>query len=254
MISSIKTHDYEIDGLSIVIRGNLNPAIFSPAWLFYQKLIGKEEFDNVEVELITSQIALFTPSWFSIQVTPDRLALTTVEPDEFERLRDLAVGILNLLPHTPIGALGINRDVHIKLESEADWHLVGDSLLPKEHWTMLALPGMRTISVEGVRPDLFAGRVVVQVEPSVRIENGIYMSHNDHFDLKRQHSVPKNRRRLAELILEQDEAENSEGKLDIALEVLNEGWNYSMTRAREAFAVVGNILRENNEKGQLPNG
>src|SRR5512144_394929 len=49
--------------------------------------------------LVTREFASFTVGWLTCQVTPDALQLTTVVPEEFERVRDAAVGILNTLSH-----------------------------------------------------------------------------------------------------------------------------------------------------------
>ena len=42
---------------------------------------------------------------------------------------------------------------------------------------------MRALTIEGMRPDGLAGAVHVRVEPSNRIENGLFVEINDHFEV-----------------------------------------------------------------------
>lgn len=243
MTQTLRSLNVAIDGLSIVLRGNFNPAIFSPAWLLYQKLIGRDEFDNADTELITNKVATFSAAWATVQVTEDRLQISTIELDEFERVRDLVVGVLNVLPHTPIAALGVNREIHVAIDDSDVWHSIGDQLVPKIHWAMLNLPGMRSLAVEGARPDLYEGRVVVQVEPSLRVAQGIYLAHNDHFELKRRNKILTSRRELADYGKESDIADASESKSEMAREILVQHWGESMDRAVAAFGVLQSLIR-----------
>jgi hypothetical protein len=42
---------------------------------------------------------------------------------------------------------------------------------------------MQSMGVRGDRDDRFSGYIFVRVEPSVKIENGIYVQVNDHFEM-----------------------------------------------------------------------
>lgn len=71
--------------------------------------------------------------------------------------------------------------------SEEDWHAVGHRLAPKEMWRgVLEKPGIRSLSMEGHRGDEFIGRITVKVEPSQRIEYGVYVNINDHYEVEDQ--------------------------------------------------------------------
>lgn len=224
-----------LEAVTVVVRGNFNPSIFSPAWLLYQGLIGNDEFENETVEGINSAVASFSTGWLTCLITRDRMQFVTAEPEEFERVRDLAVGVLQALPHTPVAALGINRETHFQVSDVEVWHSIGDRLAPKEFWTSLNLPGMRSISIEGSRKDLYAGQVIVQTEPSVQVRNGIYVAHNDHYDLKKLRSALMSRNDFGVPNEAATLADASETKLAMAVEVLNDRWEDSMHRATHNF-------------------
>src|SRR5882762_5070374 len=100
-------------------------------------------------------------------------------------MRDLIVGTFNLLQHTPLHKLGINIDMHFRMDSEASWHAFGHRLAPKDLWQdTLKNPGMRSLTMEGQRPDAFRGYIRVQVEPSIKIHPGVYVRVNDHYEIE----------------------------------------------------------------------
>lgn len=225
-----------IDGVAIVIRGYFNPAIVSPGWLLAQELINADEFLEAKVPLVTPEFGQFETAWFDGQVTKDTLQLSTVHATEFERLRDVAIGILSTLPFTPILALGINRQVHASVGSREEWHAIGDVLAPKEPWgDALHLPGTKSLTLWGVRQDLEGGRIHVTVEPSVRVPLGIYVAHNDHYALTKVERQPQDREELWE---EENPEPPTSDKIPHAIEILTERWRDSMQRAERLFGQV----------------
>lgn len=186
----------EIDGLSIVIIGAFNPAIFHPSWFSQLNLLGDREIQTAtdDPNLVVSREATqFVADWFVCQVLTDRLQLSTAEPDAMESLRDIAHAVLTELPHTPLSALGINRDVHWKMPSEARWHALGDFLVPKTPWARLLYGrvGLRSLLVQsGPREDQ-PGATFVKIEPSTRIDPGVYVGINQHFQYPEEHASTK---------------------------------------------------------------
>jgi len=83
-------------------------------------------------------------------------------------------------------ALGINTERHFRVPSEEVWHEIGHRLAPKDKvWDgCLKAPGMRALLVEGARDDDAHGRILVKVEPSSRVQPGVFVMINDHFDAK----------------------------------------------------------------------
>tara|TARA_R110002051_G_scaffold9732_8_gene37568 strand:- start:4114 stop:4839 length:726 start_codon:yes stop_codon:yes gene_type:complete len=227
------TRGIAIEAVTIVIRGAFAPAAFSPLWFREQGLIGDSELANHQIEVITQEFAVFRMGWLQCQISTDGMRLGTEEPEEFERLRDAAVGTLQVLRYTPISALGVNRDFHTTMESVDKWHAIGDALAPKAIWEdVLEVPGMRSVTLWGQRPDQYAGHVQVQVEPSVKLPISIYVSTNDHFELTLE--TKKIRTRAEGWDLTERAAEPSTQKTHLAITVLLDEWAAILQRAESA--------------------
>jgi hypothetical protein len=174
-----------LEGMTIVFRGAFNPAIFHPTWYQRHQLLPEDEAEKADVVVVSRDVAIFSTERFTFQVTDDRFAVATERTEAFDPLRDLAVGTFQLLSHTPLRLLGINRIVHFQVGSEDVWHEVGHRLAPKDVWLpVLERPGLRSLGVAGVRPDGRRGAVNVRVEPSGRIHPGVFVEVNDHFELE----------------------------------------------------------------------
>lgn len=174
----------ELRGLDIVLVGDLNPAIFQPAWFAAQKLIGESDRDGAKIEIIHSDVAIFSLDWLRVVVERERMTVSTTQ-EPYERLRDFVWGTFRLLRHTPIRMMGINSAMHFPMPSEAELHALGDRLAPKDAWTFFKQPRLRTLIMEqNPRPDDEAGYVRVKIEPSVRVPMGVYLQINEHFEVK----------------------------------------------------------------------
>jgi len=178
----------EIDGATLVLRGSFNPAIFQPAWFKTWELLSGPEADEADVKIIHSAIAEFSTDWLQLSVTRDRFALHTMSAAHFEQIRDLAVGVFQLLEHTPVTVMGLNRDMHFRIESEERWHALGDRLAPKDIWSEKLhgigerdKPGLRSMTIEGYPPEKTNCLINVTVEPSVKIRPGLYVGSNQHY-------------------------------------------------------------------------
>lgn len=178
----------EIQGMSIVLLGSFNPKIFHPVWFAAQKLIREKEAEEANIELITPAVAKFSLDWMRLQVIQEQFVIETTQEPYYEILRDLVIGTFNFLSHTPVTMLGINTQQHFKMHSEEEWHRLGHELVPKEkYWTpTLKKPGMRSLTIEGQRPDEYKGYIQVKIEPSTKIQSGIYISINDHYEAEKE--------------------------------------------------------------------
>jgi hypothetical protein len=171
----------EIEATNIVLLGNFNPAIFQPAWLVAHNLIRKEEGDAAKIQVIAAEVASFATDWLNLLVTQNKFQASTSDPSHYEPLRDLVLGIFLLLEHTPFDKMGINREMHFKMPSVEAWHEVGHLLVPKEIWReFLGDPGMRSVSVEGSPKHAPDTVLRVKVEPSTRVQPGVYVETNQH--------------------------------------------------------------------------
>ena len=184
----------QISGVGVVLLGSFNPAIFTPAWFSLHEILPKSAADNADLQVAHGQLVVFSTEWLQLQVTPDRFQATT-QQGPYVRVRDLVVRVFREhLFHTPVKAIGINRDIHFRAASPAARDRVGRRLAPVEPWReiaeMLELggedEGMTSLTMRGSRPDgrLPGGQINVTVEPSVRIDegrSGIYVHVNDHY-------------------------------------------------------------------------
>jgi hypothetical protein len=175
-------HQVEETGTSVVVLGAFHPGIIHPSWLAKFELLSESEAEAATVDAAAqAEFTRIALPWVVIQAFRDRLdILATTETPTVETLRDLAVGILELLPNTPVTRLAINRWAHVRMPSEDAWHLVGHRLAPKDAWEgVLSKPGMTVVGVVGERPDGYKGGVNVQVQPSNLVQPGVYVMLND---------------------------------------------------------------------------
>ncbi len=210
-----------IRGTSIVLIGNLNPAIFQPSWFARHNLLRSEEADAANINIIHPDVASFKTEWLEVNIVRDRFQVSTVQESYHEALRDLAVGVVGLLSHTPIRVMGVNSDFHFDLVSEDLWNGLGHRLVPKGDWNpLLKSPGMQTLVVQGVRPDDLKGYLRVTVQPSARVKYGVFIQVNDHY------------------ILRTDEKEDG---ADQARVILSEKWSDSMQRSLEIAQAIAKL-------------
>lgn len=183
-MSTVPDASPDIHGMSIVLVGNFNPGIFHSAWFTKFELLPEEEAEDIADQVILPDFAQFSLAWLQLQVTSDRFQLSSSDPEAFNLLRDLAIGTFRILSHSPIRALGVNRDLHFRVENVERWHEIGLTVVPAKRWNgPLKNPGMRSLLVEGERDDGYEGFVQVRVEPSRRVFPGVYVGVNDHFQL-----------------------------------------------------------------------
>lgn len=181
-MASDKLHS---SGVAIVLIGSFNPGIFQPAWLALNGLIPKEELEDAETEVIRDQFARFSLGWVRVQVLQERLeVLETEESPSPGPVRDLLVGVLELLPHMPVRQMGINLWSQYEMPSQKEWHALGHRLVPPENWKEnLRKPGLLSVQVQGGRPDDYTGAVNVTVNPSAIDPPGVFINVNDHYVL-----------------------------------------------------------------------
>lgn len=168
-----------------MLVGSFNPAIFHPAWFAREKLIQQEEADRADLKVVTPEVSVFSIGWLTLEITLERFVAHTTQMQHLDPLRDLVLGTFNLLRHTPVKQMGINRLAHYRSAGEDEWHRLGHRLAPKEPWAgLLEKPGMRRVQMQGQRPDAYRGQTTVTVEPSLKLKPGfgVYFEVNDHYE------------------------------------------------------------------------
>ena len=183
----------EIDGVAVVVRGDFNPAIFTPAWFALHGLLPAKAADSAELEIAHPQLTEFSTDWLHLHVTTDRFSADTAQAPHV-RVRDIVARVFGeLLAHTPLGVIGINRNVHFRTGGSDELDRIGRTLAPVEPWGRcgqeLGLDGehggMTSLRMSQLRPEGRppGGQINVTVEPSNRIGrgSGVYVGVNDHY-------------------------------------------------------------------------
>lgn len=190
--------DPELQAVSIVALGSFNPTIYQPLWFAGRNLITKEEADQAKVEIIHKQVSVFSLEWLSLQVTGERFAIQTADPGRFRPLHDLMVGTFKVLEHTPITAFGFNGDAHYKMASVGDWNAFGYHYAPKKPWDdILSNPGLSSLIIMEKDVSQAGSRRRVRIGPSREVKPGVYVSINEHYELKENMSQSE---RIAHLL------------------------------------------------------
>ena len=184
----------EISSVSVVLLGKFNPAIFTPAWFALQGLLPESAATSANLQVAHQQVTVFSTEWLRLEVTTNRFLVETLQAP-YVRLCDLVVRLFKEhLHHTPLNALGINRNVHFQFQSSTERDRVGKLLAPVEPWGIwghsLGLDGehggMTSLTMSQINPEgrSTGGRINVKVEPSNKIGQGrlgVYVQVNDHY-------------------------------------------------------------------------
>ncbi len=212
----------KIQGTMIVLRGRFKPAMFQPSWFADEKLIRREEAAAAGIRLIHPAAAIFTASWLEVSVDEERFQLSTDQDAFYEPLRDLFIGVLNVVEDIQPKSLGLNHLFHYELPSERAWNRLGHRLVPMKDWEgVLQNPGTLAVHLQGVRPDRYSGHILVKVERSNKLEHGHYIEINDHYDLPSDPIEKIQRRQVQDLIARNWDVSVHRG-LEIAEKVV--GW------------------------------
>lgn len=177
-------------GSSIVILGTFNPAIFHPQWFATQELVPQSEADAAvkpesgEPFVQTRDIAVCQLGMMQVAVEQPKLSISTPEQHAFPLLRDLALGILANLEHTPLTALGFNFDCVYQCDSKTNWHAFGDQIAPKTHWEkMFTEPKLLGIRMQAKPEKVQADYLQIRVAGNTDVEWGVFVSVNQHYTL-----------------------------------------------------------------------
>jgi|GEM_PF-758470 len=230
-----------VDTATIVIKGSFDPNLLSPAELVNQGLVASSQLSDAVQKFSAPDISILETERIRLVANREVIEITAQQSDEFEPMRDLAVGILRTLTSASIGMLGINRNVHFAAKNEQAWDAVGDALVPKEIWSgILDAPGMSSLALQAARPGKYEGYRNVTIQPSNAITNGVFVSHNDHYTLHLADKPDLSTREQLRMVKKRS-VQDSQSKVKTAIEVLESEWNDSMNRAD---AVIGRVALE----------
>jgi hypothetical protein len=170
------------DSVSVVLVGSFNPRIFHPAWFAAENLIAKADADTAEVALMHPAAAAISLGPFELRVFSERFVATSAEALHYLPLRDLIVGTFTILRHTPVRAVGINREMHFRVNGDVSWSTMQKALGRSTPWSD-ALRAAQTVGIDlrGLRENDLAGHLAVRLEPSAIEEDGVLVRVNDHY-------------------------------------------------------------------------
>lgn len=119
---------------TIVFLGQFNPAIFTPAWFGWHELLPVGMVESAELQTAQPRVTSFRADWLELQVLANRFTVKTTQSPSV-RLRDLVMRIFGeQLPHTPISAMGINRNVQFLVGDFRERDRIGRRLAPTAAW------------------------------------------------------------------------------------------------------------------------
>ncbi|TAJ36593.1 MAG: hypothetical protein EPO55_21185 [Reyranella sp.] len=179
----------ELKGTSIILVGTFDLSAFRLPKLIESGQLVASDLAELNMTAVFDDMIAFDLPWMAVVAEKERIALVTrVKKPLGEPVRDFAVGMLSEMRDPKYRALGINTDFHFQVfddqrRSAFLTNLAGKALNFSQK---LGLSGAATQSVvvRHTRTDGLPGYIDIKIEPSKKVEKGIYMSINDHFALR----------------------------------------------------------------------
>lgn len=199
---------------TIVLVGSFNPKIFHPAWFAAEGLIGKKEAEEADIQIIHQDMAIFQLNWLKVEVTRVRMIIETVQDGFLEPLRDLVMGMLQILSHTPITALGMNQTMHYELPKDKIWQYLASQFVNQGYWNdTLSNTVMEKIVLRRIRThEQFPGSQILTLGPSDTLPNGLHYFFNDHYDIPSQKGETYSSSKAEEIISQNWESSLKDGQ------------------------------------------
>ena len=176
-----------------MLIGEFNPAIITPWWLVHVGFLSADDAQQLTEVTTLPRLSIFQAAWLRCDARDDGLfQFSTSQSLEYDRLRDLVLGVLRTLPHVPLGAMGLNRDFHFQSSSPDVWHSIGDRLIPKKFWqSHLKLPRGRSLQLRVSETMSMRVTYVLRIEPSNVVPIGVFVEYNDHYVFARMCGEPR---------------------------------------------------------------
>ena len=124
----------EISGAAVVLLGHFNPSIFTPHWFGRYGVVSNREADAANIVFVLPEMVSFKIGSMSISVDRNRFSIETFEAPWVSILDFVTKTFGEVLPHTPIDKLGINRQIEFNVHSEEIRNRMGRSLAPLGPW------------------------------------------------------------------------------------------------------------------------
>lgn len=187
-----------LERCNVVVLGHFNPPIFYPEWFSRHGIMSGEEVEGLISEPKTKEIpeigvkilygqrflvdndqARINFQSLNFIVTRNKFEIRCEKRDHFPLLLKFLKKIFKLLPETPISAYGINFEEHFTFGATQE-KLIGKFFTKNDALTKLfGDDAQYGYTVFANQAD---AKVTFQIRPSVRLEGGIYINVNFHYD------------------------------------------------------------------------
>ncbi|WP_338550529.1 hypothetical protein [Roseovarius phycicola] len=122
------------DVTAAVLVGAFNPSIFHPSWLALHELISKDALSAAETLVSHPDISRFEANHMSFDIQKTRV-LISCESDKDGLVQDMVRSIFgNLLTHSPVSRVGINRTIDVLCGTEERRDELGKHMAPQSSW------------------------------------------------------------------------------------------------------------------------
>gem|GEM_PF-4287306 len=164
----------------MVLLGRFNPRIFQPMWFEARGLLADVDVEPESLVLTDGFVAFQTPV-ISVLCAQDRcqFAMTSLTPTP-DLIRDVVLGTFAILSETPVWEIGINHAAQIPAQVRRWDEIVAQFGDPQKALELLPGQSLLTIELRAPRDDELAGELTLRLQPSMRLEGGIWFSVNDH--------------------------------------------------------------------------
>jgi len=177
-----------LESAAVVIAANqFNPSVFSELWLFRHDIATAEELDQVESKIFSEAVVQVVTGTFNLTILPHQLMFATKDPvDPTGLILERMGRLIDLVPHTPFQAVGVNFLWQIEPSSTRDMS------------KRLFMPDDSPLLTEFSSPDCFFGgylskdilncRLKLNIMPTTEQAEGekvhrLHMNFNFHKDI-----------------------------------------------------------------------
>lgn len=122
----------------VLTAQSFNPSIFSETWMDKNGILAADSLEGIRI--FSPEIAQFQTKEFRVLVTPPKMQIMfqihNIHGD-FEVQRNIAIRTIELLPHTPYQALGLNFDFFVSFPDEENFNSYNRALLGTGDYQLL---------------------------------------------------------------------------------------------------------------------
>lgn len=122
----------------VITAQSFNPSIFTETWLDRNDVLSAESLEGMRI--FSPDVAQFQTSKVRVQIIPPKMQVSfRIHGDsgDFDVQRKIAIRTVELLPHTPYQALGLNFDFYVLPPEDQDFLTYNRSLLGNGDYQLL---------------------------------------------------------------------------------------------------------------------